>query len=72
MSAIMPAIPVVDVRDGGPLLHAAQSLARARALRDDCFAFFPRAATPFVPALDGAARRWLTRCGKPVLGALTS
>ncbi len=70
MNAIMPAIPVFDVRDGGPLLHAAQSLARARALRDACFAIFPRAAAPLMPALDGAARRWLTRSSSPYVSEI--
>jgi hypothetical protein len=65
MNAIMPAILVIDVRDGGPLLQATQSLARRRALCDDCFAFFPCAAAPFMPALDRAARRWLTRSCSP-------
>lgn len=70
MNAVMPAIPVVDVRDGGPLLHAAQNPARARALRDDCLAFFPRATAPFMPALDGAARRWLTRSCSPYVSEI--
>jgi hypothetical protein len=39
--------------------------ARARALREDCLTVFPRAVTPFLPALDGAARRWLTRSCSP-------
>jgi hypothetical protein len=59
MSAVMPAISVVDVGDGGPVRHAALSASRARALRDDCLTIFPRAVKPFLPALDGAARRWL-------------
>jgi hypothetical protein len=61
----MPAIRVVDVRDGGFLRHAAQSRARAQVLRDACLAPIPRALIPFVPALDQAARRWLTRSGSP-------
>ena len=65
MIRAMPAIPVTDIRDGGPLRHAQECARRARALRDDCLAFFPRAATPFVPTLDGVARRWLTRSRSP-------
>jgi hypothetical protein len=61
----MPVIPVADVRDGGPVRHAKESATRARALRDDCLAFFPRAAAPLVPTLDGVARRWLTRSRSP-------
>jgi hypothetical protein len=65
MSTVLPAISVVDVGDGGALRHAALSSGRARALRDDCLTVFPRAVTPFLPALDGAARHWLTRSGSP-------
>lgn len=65
MISAMPAIPVTDVRAGGPLQHAQECARRARALRDDCLALFPRAATPFVPTLDGVARRWLTRSRSP-------
>ncbi|MFZ0506944.1 MAG: hypothetical protein WAM29_02320 [Methylocella sp.] len=65
MSAVMPAISVVDVGEGGLLRHAELRRARARALREDCLTVFPRAVTPFLPALDGAARRWLTRSCSP-------
>lgn len=65
MSVNLPSIPVVDVREGGLLQHAAQNPARARSLRDDCLAAFPRAAKPLMPALDGAARRWLSRSRSP-------
>ena len=70
MSAIMPAVPVVDVRDGGPLQHAAQCRARALALRNECLAFIPRAVAPFVPALDGAARHWLSRSCSPYVSEI--
>ena len=60
-------IPVVDVRDGGPLRHAREGEARARALRDDCVAWFPGVARPFVPLLDRLARRWLSRSQSPYL-----
>ncbi len=65
MSPIMPAIPIVDAGNGGPLRHAALSRARARVLRDACLTVFPRAVTPLLPALDIAARRWLTRSCSP-------
>ncbi len=65
MSAVMPAISVVDAGDGGPIRHAVLSRARARVLRDACLTVFPRAVTPFLPALDGAARRWLARSSSP-------
>lgn len=65
MDSALPAIPVVDIRNGGPPLHAQQSAAEARALRDACLSLFPRAALPLVPALDSAARRWLKHSRSP-------
>jgi hypothetical protein len=65
MSPVMPTIPIVDAGDGGPLRHAALSSARSRVLRDACLTVFPRAMTPLLPALDIAARRWLTRSCSP-------
>jgi hypothetical protein len=65
MSAFMPTISVVDVGDGGPLRHAVLRRTCSRALREDCLTVFPRAVTLFLPALDGAARRWLTRSCSP-------
>jgi hypothetical protein len=65
MPAHLPAVPVVDIRDGGPRRHARESAGKARALRDACLRFFPRAALPFVPSLDRLAQRWLERFGSP-------
>src|SRR5262245_20898704 len=65
MTAAMLTMPVVDVRNGGFLHHAAQSRSRALALREACLAPFPRALIPCVPALDQAARGWLTRSCSP-------
>src|ERR1700740_3242854 len=66
----MPAIPVVDAREGGFLRHATQSRARAHALRNACLAPFPSALIPLVPALDQAARRWLTRSCSPYVAEI--
>jgi hypothetical protein len=65
MNAQLPAIPVVDIRNGGPPLHARQSAARARALRDACLDFFPAAARPLVPTLDWLSYRSLKRSRSP-------
>jgi hypothetical protein len=65
MDTALPAVPIVDVRDGGPLLHVQQIAATARALRDACLGIFPSAAFPLVPALDRLARRWLMRSRSP-------
>src|SRR3974390_552609 len=69
MSAMdrLPAIPMTDLRDGGPVRHAERNPAPARALRDACLAFFPRAALPLMPTLDLISRRWLTRSRSPYL-----
>jgi hypothetical protein len=63
----LPAIPVADIRDGGPPRHARDSADKARALRDACLGFFPRFALPLVPALDWASRQWLKRSRSPYL-----
>jgi hypothetical protein len=65
MIAVLPAIPVVDIRDGGPVRHARQRAAQARALRDACLRFFPRAVLPMMPALDWLSRRSLKRTRSP-------
>src|SRR5438552_4081989 len=66
------AIPVVDVRDGGPLRHAVEGRTRARALRDDCLAWFPRFAHPALPLLDGVTRRWLKRSRSPYVAEIAA
>jgi hypothetical protein len=63
--SILPEIPVVDVREGGPIRHAIEGRARARALRDDCLAFFPQPSRPLLPVMDALARYWLTRARSP-------
>ena len=65
MTAELPAIPFRDVREGGPLRHAVEAAAEARALRDDCLAWFPKHARHMVPLLDGITRRWLMRSNSP-------
>jgi hypothetical protein len=66
----LPTIPVIDLRDGGPVRHAERNAAAARALRDACLAFLPRTALPFVPAFDGISRRWLARSRSPYLSEI--
>ena len=66
----LPAIPVVDIRDGGPPRHARQSAVRARALRDACLGFFPGAVHALLPMLDAASRRWLRRSRSPYVAEI--
>jgi hypothetical protein len=70
MTVPLKAIPLVDVRDGGPPLHARQSAERARALRDACIDFFPPAARPLVPALDWLSQRSLMRSRSPYVAEI--
>jgi hypothetical protein len=67
MSAL-PVIPVIDVRDGGPIRHARERAHSAQGLRDDCLAWFPPLAAPMLPAMDRLARRWLVRSRSPYVG----
>jgi len=66
----LPAIAVVDVRDGGPVRHARERARGAQALRDDCLAWFPAVAGPFVPMMDRLARRWLKRSRSPYVAEI--
>jgi hypothetical protein len=63
-------IPVVDVRAGGPVRHALDARARARALRDDCVMWLPGAARMLLPAMDAVTRRWLKRSYSPYVADL--
>ncbi len=64
MSAL-PTIPIIDIRNGGTLRHARLGEARARALRNACLEWFPRACRPLLPILDHFAKRWLMRSRSP-------
>jgi hypothetical protein len=61
----LPAIPVVDVRAGGPLAHATERLAVMEELRACCTAYLPAATRPFLLLADVLARRWLERSASP-------
>jgi hypothetical protein len=66
----LPSIPLVDVREGGPLRHAEQGRERARGLRDTCLAWFPTVMRPLAPLLDAMARRWLMRSQSPYIAEI--
>lgn len=67
-----PMVPVLDLRDGGPLRHAAVDRTRARALRDDCLGAFPPGAGLLVPLGDGLNRRWLRASGSPYVDEIAA
>jgi hypothetical protein len=58
-------IPIVDVRDHGPIFHATIGHVRAKSLRDECVDWLPRIAAGLLPAMDFATRRWLMRSRSP-------
>ena len=70
MKPLLPDIPLIDIRDGGPPSHARQSARQARALRDACLGFFPAALHPLLPLLDRGARRWLMRSRSPYVSEI--
>jgi len=61
----LPSIPVIDVREGGPVQHAREGRIRARGLRDTCVSWLPAPARMAMPLLDRIAQRWLTRSQSP-------
>ena len=71
-TAALPSIPFADVRAGGPLRHALENPARARALRDACLDSLPRAARPLVPSFDRISQRWLARSRSPYVGEIAA
>ena len=62
---LLPAVPFVDVRDGGPYRLADEGRAHARALRDECIGWLPGFATTALPLIDAVTRRWLARSPSP-------
>jgi hypothetical protein len=66
------AIPIVDVRDGGPRRHAAEAHERARALRDECVGWLPGFVRPALPLMDGVTRRWLHRSCSPYVAEIAA
>jgi hypothetical protein len=65
LPASLASIPIVDVGDDGPVRHAIDGHARARALRDTCVDWLPRIASGLLPAIDLVTRRWLRRSRSP-------
>jgi hypothetical protein len=54
-------VPVVDLRDGGPVQHAIASRISARALRNECINCLPTGAARMLPLMDSLTRYWLIR-----------
>jgi hypothetical protein len=69
MTGALPAIPVVDIRDGGPVRRAAEGVERARGLRDECIEWL-RSGANMLPLVDRVTRRWLQRSRSPYVGEI--
>jgi len=67
----LPAIPVIDVRRGGPVAHARLRRAPMTALRDACFSFLP-GSIRIAPVLDKVSSRWLARTPSPYLDEIAT
>jgi hypothetical protein len=61
-------IPIVDLRDGGPVRRVGEASVRARGLRDACVNWLPGMAATMLPVFDKATRRWLRRSCSPFVG----
>jgi len=71
MDTALPAIDLVDVREGGVVRHARERAQLARALRRDCMAWIPFALLlPLMPLLDRLARSWFRRSSSPYIGEI--
>jgi hypothetical protein len=61
-------IPVVDLRDDGPVAYAGASVVALDDLRAGCVAFVPTWARPLLPLAEALCRRWLERSTSPFGG----
>jgi hypothetical protein len=68
----LTAIPIVDLRAGGPVRRAADGAERAHALRNECVAWLPKPATALLPAVDAVTRRWLQRSRSPYVDEIAA
>jgi len=66
----LPAIPVFDIRAGGPARYAIEARERSRALRDGCLTFLPPPARLLLPLLDRLTRQWLGRSRSPYVAEI--
>jgi hypothetical protein len=72
MTSSFAAIPVVDLREGGPVRRAVDAADAARALRADCVAWLPRIAVMALPAIDAVTRSWLKRSCSPYVAEISA
>ncbi len=65
----MGAVPIVDLREGGPPAHAGQRREQALALRAACLGWLPCGGL-LARLADPLARWWLHRSGSPLVGEI--
>ena len=65
----MDAVPIVDLRDGGPPAHAGQRREQALALRAACLGWLPCGGL-LARLADPLARWWLRRSASPLVGEI--
>jgi hypothetical protein len=70
-ASILPPIPVIDVRTGGPVAHATLRREPMAALRDACFSFLPGSRS-IAPVLDRVSSAWLARTPSPYIGEIAA
>ena len=63
-------IPLIDIREGGPVRHAVDGRARARALRDHCLTWLLPSVRALLPAMDAVTRHWLRRSSSPYVAEI--
>ncbi len=72
MMSALPAVPLNDIRDGGPVRYAIDARARAQVLGEECLAWLPGSVRTLLPAIDVVTRRWLRRSTSPYVGEIES
>lgn len=69
---VLPSIPVIDVREGGPVELAARHRDALDRLRRLCFGSLPAPVRPLLPVADKLARDWLARNRSPYAGEVAA
>jgi hypothetical protein len=72
MQIPLAAVPVVDIRSGGPTRRATEGIERALALRNECVAWLPPPASALLPGVDAITRRWLSRSRSPYVSEIAA
>lgn len=67
----LPAVPVIDVRDGGPVTHAGLRAAQVAAVRAACLAWLPLGGL-LARIGDPLVRWWMRRSGSAYVGDIES